>query len=48
MGSLLTIAHMVRAGTTFNDYYSQKKDATHFTGFNMGNYDLPVNSSYTM
>jgi len=32
-----------RAGTTFNDYYSQKKDDMHFTGFNTGAYNLPAN-----
>lgn len=32
----------VRAGTTFNDYYGQKKDGAHFTGFNTGSYDLPA------
>jgi TonB-dependent receptor len=42
-GIIIDYSTQVRAGTTFNDYYSQKKDATHFTGFNMGNYDLPAN-----
>jgi len=32
----------VRAGTTFNNYYGQKKDDMHFTGFNTGSYDLPA------
>lgn len=31
-----------RAGTTFGDYYGQKKDNLHFTGFNSGAYDLPA------
>lgn len=33
----------VRAGTTFGDYYSQRKDDMHFTGFNSGAYNLPGN-----
>lgn len=35
----------VRAGTTFQDFYHQKKNAGHFTGFNTGYYDLPTNFS---
>ena len=32
----------VRLGTTFGDFYHQKKDPFHATGFNTGYYDLPA------
>ncbi len=38
---VLDYSTQVRAGTTFNDYYYQKKDASQVTGFNTGYYDLP-------
>jgi len=40
-GLVIDYSTQVRAGTTFNDYYSQQKGSAHFTGFNTGYYDLP-------
>ena len=42
-GVVVDYSTQVRAGTTFNDFYSQKRDAAHYTGFNLDNYDLPAN-----
>ena len=41
-GFVIDYSTQVRAGTTFNDYYSQQKGSGHFTGFNTGFYDLPL------
>ncbi len=40
-GLVIDYSTQVRAGTTFNDFYSQQKGGAHFTGFNTGYYDLP-------
>lgn len=41
-GFVIDYSTQYRAGTTFKDYYSQKKDDLHATGFNTGAYDLPA------
>ena len=40
-GFIVDYSTQIRAGTTFDDYYSQTKDDAHFTGFNTGYYALP-------
>jgi outer membrane receptor for ferrienterochelin and colicin len=40
-GLILDYSTQVRVGTTFNDFYHQKRNGGHFTGFNNGYYNLP-------
>ncbi len=41
-GFVVDYSTQIRANTTFNTYYGQKKDDMHFTGFNTGAFDLPA------
>lgn len=45
---VLDYSTQVRAGTTFQDYYHQQKDASQLTGFNTGYYDLPADFPSTL
>lgn len=40
-GLIIDYSTQVRAGTTFNSYYGQKRDGAYLTGFNNGSNDLP-------
>jgi outer membrane receptor protein involved in Fe transport len=41
-GLILDYSTQIRLGTTFNDFYHQKRNGGHLTGFNNGYYDLPA------